>query len=143
MSLVSYPYGSESVTIQAILEHYPEHLRTSSVKEYLDSVQPLVVRVDDDVFLFELLAAGVAKGHFFCSSKGKIALKNGKEALSSAMNELRVVIGLTPLGNKAARWFARKLGFVSNGILDGADGPIEFFSMTHKEWENKHGRTIR
>ena len=94
---------------------------------------------DDDVFLFEEKAPKVFVGHYFCKSRGSKALTNAKEALSEMMEGASVIMGFTPVENKPACLFARKLGFKSNGLIDTAFCKAEFFSMTKQEWNEKHG----
>jgi len=57
----------------------------------------------------------IYEGHSFFRVRGKDALKAGRECL--ALLDYRMVWGNTPEANRAARWFNRKLGFKSLGMV--------------------------
>lgn len=137
--MLRHPYGEHRQYLEKLIEHYPDYVQAMSVQDYLDSVQPFILLKDSDVFLFEVLRGGAVLGHFFCQSRGKKALFNARQALTEIMKEVNVVIGFTPIDNHAARWFTRKLGFRSNGLLDDPVGTVEFFSLTKQEWNEKYG----
>jgi hypothetical protein len=60
---------------------------------------------------------GIYEGHSFFRVRGRDAIRAGNEALS-LIADARMVWGLTPESNRAARWFNRQLGFRSTGMFD-------------------------
>lgn len=71
---------------------------------------------------------GIYEGHSFFLVRGRGALTAGQECL--ALLNYRMVWGLTPEGNRPARWFNRKLGFDSLGMMDTPDqGRCELFML--------------
>ena len=68
--------------------------------------------------LFLWRGPGVFEGHSFFLARGREALKAGREAIETMRNEADLIWGLTPKGNRHARWFNRQLGFVSLGETD-------------------------
>lgn len=133
-----HPYTRERERVANELSSYPKYLY-STVDEYLDTIRPLIIVIDEDIFLFEEKAPRIYAGHFFCRSRGGKALANASSALREIMIKSSVVIGFTPIENTPARWFSRKLGFKSNGLIETAFGEAEFFSMTKQEWNEKYG----
>lgn len=91
----------------------------------------------EDYGLFEWFSPGVYTGHYFCTSKGRSAINFSKEAIAYMFTETdcNVIRGLTPVGNRAALWMNRHLGFKSYDVLDTDIGPHEVFILTKKEWE--------
>jgi hypothetical protein len=70
----------------------------------------------------------IFEGHSFFTVGGRKALKAGQEALS--MIDADLVWGLTPIGNRKAAWFNRRLGFQSTGTMHTPDmGLCELFEM--------------
>tara|TARA_R100001086_G_scaffold180400_5_gene100176 strand:- start:3715 stop:4107 length:393 start_codon:yes stop_codon:yes gene_type:complete len=68
---------------------------------------------------------GVYEGHSFFTVKGREAIALGKQILSAL--DADMVWGATPLELRAARWFNRKIGFRSLGIVDRPEGRCELF----------------
>lgn len=71
---------------------------------------------------------GIFEGHSFFRARGREALNAGRECL--ALMDARMIWGLTPEDNRAARWFNRQLGFQSLGTIDTPDqGRCELFVL--------------
>jgi hypothetical protein len=60
--------------------------------------------------------------------RGREAIRAGCEILAK-MADARMIWGLTPEGNKAARWFNRQVGFKSLGLSDTPEGRCELFVL--------------
>lgn len=78
--------------------------------------------------IFAWRGPGIYEGHSFFRVRGREAIRAGREALSH-MNDARMIWGLTPEGNRAARWFNRQVGFQSHGMLDTPEGAAELFVL--------------
>lgn len=69
---------------------------------------------------------GVYEGHSFFLARGSDAIRLGKAMLDELDADL--VWGTTPESNRPARWFNRKIGFKSLGMIDTPDlGRCELF----------------
>lgn len=84
--------------------------------------------------LFEFVKPGIYYGHYFFHKKGKEAARLSEEFLSEIFQTAKIVVGLTPVEKKAARWMSRHIGFKSQGIVDTDMGPHEMFMMTKEEF---------
>lgn len=91
--------------------------------------------------LFERELPYLVSGHlFFKESKGKDAVILAKQMLEEVFTgpySIRIVRGLTPLQKLGARWVAKKIGFVSHGVVQTIVGPCELFILSHDEWSSK------
>lgn len=104
--------------------------------EWLEREENIALTDGDGSFaLFEYIKPGIYYGHYFFSVKGKEAVGLSKEFLSEIFKTARIVVGLTPVDNKAARWMSRHIGFKSQGIIDTDMGPHEMFMMTREEYD--------
>lgn len=82
---------------------------------------------DDGGAFFAWRGPGVFEGHSFFRVRGRAAIDLGRAMLG--MIEARMIWGLTPEGNRPARWFNRQLGFQSLGMIDTPEGRCELFVM--------------
>jgi hypothetical protein len=78
--------------------------------------------------IFAWRGPGIYEGHSFFRVRGSDAVEFGRELLGK-MADARMIWGLTPEGNRAARWFNRKLGFKSLGMSDTPEGRCELFVL--------------
>ena len=90
-----------------------------------------------DVNLFQFEREGLFLGHFFYVSRGREALKAAREMLAEIFKyeEVKVLMGLTPVDKLGARWLTRKLGFTSYGIIETPSGDCEMFVLSRPEYE--------
>lgn len=92
-----------------------------------------VALTDDqgNVALFECTGEGVFEGHTLFASRGREAIETGRTMLCAMvdMHGARAIWGRTPVQRRAARWFSRKLGFRSLGIVETVRGPCELFYL--------------
>jgi hypothetical protein len=79
--------------------------------------------------VFAWRGPGIYEGHSFFLVRGSEAMEAGRECLS-LMADARMIWGNTPEDNRAARWFNRRLGFKSLGMIDTPDlGRCELFVL--------------
>lgn len=65
---------------------------------------------------------------FAASCRGARALAAGRAMVDHMRPIAALLWGATPVGNRAARWFNRQLGFVSKGFdVFAAEGAVEIF----------------
>lgn len=80
---------------------------------------------------------GVFEAHSFYLVRGKEALERGREAIQRMFDEYGAVLicRATPLQNKPARWFNRKLGFRSSGTINVPHygGDCELFELRKED----------
>ena len=89
------------------------------------------------VGLFGDCGAKVFEAHWLFIARGREALDLGADMLA-AMFDLygaRVIKGMIPTERKASRWFTRKLGCRSLGIIETIRGPHELFMLARADFE--------
>lgn len=89
------------------------------------------------VGLFGNNGAKVFDAHWLFIARGREALDLGADMLA-AMFDLygaRVIRGMIPTERKASRWFTRKLGCRSLGIIETIRGPHELFMLARADFE--------
>ncbi len=84
--------------------------------------------------LFEYVKPGIYYGHYFFVKKGKEAVRLSNEFLSEIFETAHIIVGLTPVENKAARWMSRHLGFKSHGEIEIKEGLHEMFMLTKEDY---------
>jgi len=107
--------------------------------EWLADHKNIALMNRDDCALFEYEAPGVYTGHYFFVSRGKEAIRVGKEFLREIFqggHGVQVIRGLTPLTNLGARWMNKRLGFTGYGPIDTPTGVVELVILTKKEYLN-------
>lgn len=88
-----------------------------------------------DIALLTHLGDGVWEIHWLLVSRGASALTVGRRFIAQMFGEgATAICGLTPVGNRKARWFARRLGGVSYGIGQHPLGACEKFILTAARW---------
>jgi len=89
------------------------------------------------VGLFGSCGPHVFEAHWLFVARGREALDLGADMLA-AMFDLygaRVIKGMIPTERKASRWFTRKLGCRSLGIIETIRGPHELFMLARADFE--------
>lgn len=80
--------------------------------------------------LFRWTGPRVFEGHSFFRARGREAISLGRALLAAMRDQADLVWGLTPEELKHVRWFNRKLGFRSLGMMQTPDlGACELFEM--------------
>lgn len=85
---------------------------------------------EDACGLFERTGDRVWQAHimFAASCRGTRALAAARAMIDHMRPIAALLWGATPVGNRAARWFNRQLGFVSKGFdVFAAEGAVEIF----------------
>jgi len=86
---------------------------------------------------FGSFGSHVFEAHWLFVARGREALDLGTDMLA-AMFDLygaRVIKGMIPTERKASRWFTRKLGCRSLGIIETIRGPHELFMLARANFE--------
>lgn len=79
--------------------------------------------------MFRWTGPGVFEGHSFFRVKGREAISLGRAIISHMEGRADLIWGLTPEHLKHVRWFNRKIGFKSLGLMFTPEGPHELFEM--------------
>lgn len=77
------------------------------------------------------------QGHYFFWSRGKDAIKAGKEFLREFFTgpyNIEVIMGLTPLTHKGALWMNTQLGFKKLEVVSSHLGELQMVMLTKEEW---------
>jgi hypothetical protein len=122
------------------VEPYPELIEpTYDFEGFVGNRGNVILVEGEDVGIAVQEYPGVYTGHFFLKSGGRKALDLVREMMKTMIKEYgcRCFRGITPIDKKAARWFNRKLGFHSHGIVETERGPHELFLLTAEEFIQK------
>lgn len=138
MSLVDRIY--DPVKVQPVLDYLLDGNGVENADEWLSNPTNIALENDlGDIALFEIGFKNIYSGHYYFKSRGKQAIKSAKEFLDHLFNtcyNIHVLIGLTPITNKPARWMSRQVGFKSHGIVEGPKRQYEMFILTKREFNN-------
>lgn len=110
-------------------------------EEWVSDPQNIALINDQgDISIFEIGVKGIYSGHYCFKSKGREAIKSARGFLDTLFNtcyNIDVLMGLTPVDNRPARWISRQIGFKSMGIVEGPeDKSYEMFVLTKREFNN-------
>jgi hypothetical protein len=96
-----------------------------------------VLRDGPDAILLEGDNGCVYNLHWLLASRGRSAFLAAERLLGRAFNERNALIlfGYTPVEMKAARWFNRKIGAISTGLVRMDNILFEGFYMTPELYE--------
>lgn len=97
-----------------------------------------VILTDGDnysVFLYE--KPGIYSGHVFFRSRGKEAIRVGKEMLGHFFSNyfVETILGLTPSDKRHVLFFNKKLGFKEYGEIETPVGLCELLILTKQEFK--------
>lgn len=124
---------------------YSEDIKNFRPKEWLEDLRNIALtNKNEDVALFEYMKEGVVIGHYFFHSRGRKAIEAAKEFLREIFSDeynVKMIIGLTPLLNKKAKWMNRHLGFKYHGIVKTEVEPCEIVIMIKEDWEGEEETT--
>lgn len=81
--------------------------------------------------MFAWRGPDIFEGHSFFRVRGREAIKLGLTLLNymEDAHGARMIWGLTPESNRAARWFNRQVGFSSQGLIETPEGVCELFVL--------------
>jgi len=110
------------------------------VSEWMSDPNNIVLtNSNGDLAIFEIGFKNVYTGHYYFKSRGRQAITAAREFLDEIFNKcynIHVVLGMTPIGNKPARWISRQVGFKSYGTEELNGKEYEVFIITKKEFNN-------
>ena len=87
-----------------------------------------IVLVDgQNIGVFVWRGPGVFEGHACFKARGKEAIQIGRAMLEQV--PAKMIWGLTPVSLRHVRYFNRKLGFKSGGIMSIPEGEHELFVL--------------
>ena len=97
----------------------------------LNDARNVCLMGDGGAAMFAWRGPGIFEGHSFFRVRGREAIMLGKSLLGSMFKDYgaRMVWGLTPANLRHVRWFNRRLGFRSHGVMATPEGPCELFVM--------------
>ncbi len=126
--------------MKAAVASYPELIEDTYDFEGFVGNKKNVILVDgEDVGLAVYEYPGLYTGHFFLKSGGKQAFAVVRKMMHEMIDNYgcKAFRGITPTRIKAARWFNRKLGFQSLGIIETERGPHELFVLSAEDFLKK------
>lgn len=130
---------TNDVTVVArALEQVKDELKGQPIAPWLATPGNIALTNDNgDVALFEGRSPGVYCGHYFFHARGKDAVKAAEEFLKEfwSFDDVKTIIGFTPLHKKGALWLSQHLGFKSMEDEDIDGVPHRVFVMTRKDYE--------
>lgn len=112
--------------------------------EWANEPDNWVLRDGSDAILLEGDNTSVYNLHWLLASRGRSAFLAAERLLGRAFNERNALIlfGYTPVEMKAARWFNRKIGAVSTGLVRMDGILFEGFYMTPEVYEANRCRFL-
>jgi hypothetical protein len=111
--------------------------------EWLSNQDNIVLentRGDLGVFEYGLVRQKVYSAHYYFKSRGRTAINSAHELLDELFNScynIGILMGLTPVEYRAARWMTRRIGFTSYGIDKIRGQEYELFILTKKEFNDE------
>lgn len=123
---------------------YAEDIKNFHPYEWVEDDKNIALTNDnEDIALFEYMKDGVVVGHYFFHSRGRQAIEAAKKFLKEIFSDydVKMIIGLTPLLNKKAKWMNRRLGFRYHGIVKTEVEPCEIVIMTKADWQSQEETT--
>lgn len=127
--------------VKEAVKLYAEEIVGLNVEEWLSNpLNIALVNEKGDVSLLEHQVAltNTVCAHYFFKSRGKEAIKTGKEFMAEVFNNtyVEVITGLTPCNHKAALWMNRQLGLKEYGVVNTEIGPCKFAVITKQQWKD-------
>lgn len=116
----------------AVAEQAPDLVRGFTARDWLADPNVVVLTDGSNIAIFEAQEEpGVFYGHTIFRERGRGAIIAGRKIIKflAAVFGARTIKGETPLEKRAARWFARQLGFRSGGFKSTPAGEVEQFVM--------------
>lgn len=97
---------------------------------------------EGDLALFEYSfpIKRVYAGHYYFKSRGRMAITAARNFLDEIFNtcyNIHILMGLTPIDRRDAKWMNRMIGFTSYGLEEINGKQYELFIMTKKEFNRE------
>ena len=133
---------NEQIVKQAIAA-YTEEIVGLNVSEWLGNEKNIALTNSyGDVAMFEhqQMLHNTVCGHYFFFSRGRQAITAGQQFLQELFANYypEIIVGATPVDNRAALWMNRQLGFKEHGTLETEVGPCKFVMLTKNQWKEQN-----
>ncbi len=127
-------------TAEAIEFYLKSHELVDPIEWLADPENICLTNDLGDFAFFERGVRHIYTGHYFFKSRGRQAITVARAFIDELFNtcyNIHVLMGLSPLDNKGARWLSRQVGFKSYGVEEIASKHYEVFIITKKEFNNE------
>jgi len=128
-------------SLSKAIEPYKNETAGFVAAEWLKDVRNIALTDGEGNYnLFQFFRPGLYFAHTFYHARGKKALQLGEDALKWVFSEaspIHSIQGITPMTKPAARWFNRKLGLKSYGVIQTINGPCELFIIDRHSYAQK------
>ena len=133
----------DPIKINKAVEHFLGPNDIDIIEWLADSTNIVFENSQGDLALFEygLPTKAVYSGHYYFNSRGRQAIKAGKEFLDELFNScynINIVMGMVPIERREVKWITRQLGFKSYGPEEARGKQYELFILTKREFNNEH-----
>lgn len=128
----------DPVVMSKAFEPYPSLTPNAfDWKAWLDNHDNIMLVEGDSIGLLTYEYEGVYNPHYFLKERGRAALDLTKRMIAQAFRDydVKVMRGITPADNKAARWAARQVGCTSHGLVSAPEGDYEIFILTKDSFD--------
>ena len=121
------------------MAQYAENITGFDPDGWLNNDNNIAYTTDEgDVALFEGEdnLPGSVCGHYFFFVRGRKAFDLANaciDRLFADREDIKRIVGLTPMDNKPALWMTRQLGFTDCGIIDTRNGPHRLSQLTRTD----------
>lgn len=123
--------------IKEAMEPYPEmNDLNADWAEFLEDTNNIMFVEGDSVGVLTYNYPGCYTGHYFFKVGGKEAFDLCRRMVREAIEKhgAQLFRGLTPVDNRKALIFNRRLGMTSYGLVELSRGPHELFCMTAEDF---------
>jgi hypothetical protein len=133
----------DAIKIETAINHFLGPANKVDPIEWLSYPENIVLENEvGDLALFEYSfpIKKVYSGHYYFQSRGRAAITAGRGFLDELFNScynINIVMGLSPMEHKGARWISKQLGFTSYGTEELNDKQYELFIITKKEFNDE------
>jgi hypothetical protein len=120
---------------------YPESVPANfDFEGWLANHRNIMYVVGDNVGLATYEYPGVYNAHWFFTARGKEALDIAFQMYDDLFNKqgAKAVRGITPVDLKGARYLAKRIGFISLGIIEEfSKGPSELMYLSREAFNTE------
>lgn len=133
----------DAIKIGAAITHLMKTDNQVDPIEWLANPANIVLENEyGDLALFEygFPTKKIYSGHYFFKSRGRRAITSARGFIDELFNScynISVLMGMTPLERKDARWLTRQVGFTPHGVEEIGGKEYELFILTKKEFNNE------
>jgi len=133
----------DATKIAIAIKHFLKTEEQVDVIEWLSDPVNIVLENDNGyiaIFEYGIPAKRVYSGHYYFKSRGRQAIKAGKELLDELFNScynVNILMGMVPIERREVKWMTRQLGFKSYGPEEARGKQYELFILTKKEFNHE------